>query len=282
MADYTFAQLETLWINAGGAKLLAPLMAGVAIVESGGNPNAYNPSGASGLWQIEIPLHSNLVPGGAANVFNPADNAKAAVALSGNTLAGITANWLNFEPPGAAEAIVTENGGTVPAALPASSSGSSSSAAVAQLTSFTPGDLLDPGGVIKLFQSAWDEITTGISGAADIASSVTSLAKNFNILVGLIDGVLTGVEWLFVPSHWVRIWAGLFGVAVGVPGLIMLMKVGNGQQGDVTLAMGILMIVVSGVLLFIAFHNLPSDVKNLQGLTNYISEGISTGQAPAS
>ena len=108
MTTYTFAQLEGLWIQAGGSKALAPLMAGVAEVESGGNPQAYNPSGASGLWQIEIPVNESYVPGGAANVFNALDNAKAAVALSGNTLAGITANWLDFEPPGAAEAIAAD------------------------------------------------------------------------------------------------------------------------------------------------------------------------------
>jgi Transglycosylase SLT domain len=128
MADYSFAQLEGLWIQAGGSKALAPLMAGVAEVESGGNPRAYNPSGASGLWQIEIPLHSNLVPGGAGNVFNPLDNAIAAVRLSGNTLAGITSNWLDYEPPGAAAAIAKENGGTVPAAAGTAATTSATSA----------------------------------------------------------------------------------------------------------------------------------------------------------
>jgi hypothetical protein len=115
VANYTFAQLEQLWLQAGGSKALAPLMAGVAIVESGGNPQAYNASGASGLWQIEVPLHDSLIPGGAANVFNAQDNAKAAVTLSGNTLAGVSSNWLAFEPKGAAAAIAQKNGGTVPA-----------------------------------------------------------------------------------------------------------------------------------------------------------------------
>jgi len=97
-------------------------MAGVAEVESGGNPQAYNPSGASGLWQIEIPVNARFVPGGAGNVFNALDNAKAAVALSGNTLAGIQSNWLAFEPPGAAEAIAAKNGGTVPSTVGATGS----------------------------------------------------------------------------------------------------------------------------------------------------------------
>ena len=118
MTTYTFSQLEGLWIQAGGSKTLAPLMAGVAEVESGGNPQAYNPSGASGLWQIEVPLHNSIIPGGAGNVFNPQANAKAAVTLSGNTMAGIQSNWLAFEPSGAAEAIAKKNGGTTPASSP--------------------------------------------------------------------------------------------------------------------------------------------------------------------
>ena len=164
MTTYTFAQLEGLWIQAGGSKALAPLMAGVAEVESGGNPQAYNPSGASGLWQIEIPSNAHFVPGGAANVFNALDNAKAAVALSGNTLAGIQSNWLAFEPSGAAEAIAAKNGGTVPAATGAtggtvtgiqgnvpgvSASGSSPSGALQPGTATGTGpDPNAPGGII--------------------------------------------------------------------------------------------------------------------------------------
>jgi hypothetical protein len=92
-------------------------MAGVGMVESSGNSDAYNPSGASGIWQIEVPLHDSIIPGGAANVFDPEANAKAAVTLSGNTLAGIKANWLDFEPAGAAADIVKDVGGTLPPGL---------------------------------------------------------------------------------------------------------------------------------------------------------------------
>lgn len=113
MTTYTFAQLEGLWIQAGGSKALAPLMAGVAEVESGGNDHAYNPSTASGLWQL-VSSNWHLIPGGAANRFDGPSNARGAVLLSGNTMAGIQSNWLAFEPPGAAEAIAKKNSGTVP------------------------------------------------------------------------------------------------------------------------------------------------------------------------
>lgn len=78
---YSYGQLKSLWILAGGSIALAPTMAAIALAESGGLSNAHNPSGASGLWQIEIPVNAGYVPGGAANVYNPLANARAAVAI---------------------------------------------------------------------------------------------------------------------------------------------------------------------------------------------------------
>lgn len=69
----SLSQLAALWIKAGGPAGIAQLMAHVAMAESGGDPNARNPSGASGLWQIL----GQLVPG---NIFNPMINALNAVA----------------------------------------------------------------------------------------------------------------------------------------------------------------------------------------------------------
>jgi hypothetical protein len=78
---YSFGQLKTLWVLAGCAASLAPTMAAIALAESGGLASAHNPSGASGLWQIEIPVNAGYVPGGAANVYNPLANARGAVAI---------------------------------------------------------------------------------------------------------------------------------------------------------------------------------------------------------
>jgi hypothetical protein len=50
--EYSYAQLEGLWINAGGPKKLAPVMAAIAMAESGGCSAALNSIGACGLWQI--------------------------------------------------------------------------------------------------------------------------------------------------------------------------------------------------------------------------------------
>lgn len=75
MTTYSYAQLEELWIQAGGAKPLAPLMAAIAMAESEGNDHAYNPSGASGLWQILGAVNSADQP----HLFDPRVNAREAV-----------------------------------------------------------------------------------------------------------------------------------------------------------------------------------------------------------
>lgn len=75
MTTFTYAQLEGLWIDAGGAKALAPLMAAIATAESGGNSLAKNPSGATGVWQIL----GAVDPSDQSQLTNPQINAKEAV-----------------------------------------------------------------------------------------------------------------------------------------------------------------------------------------------------------
>ena len=72
----SYGQVEQLWIQAGGPKRLAPLMAAIATAESQRYPGARNPSGATGLFQIlglpnGMPANSNLL--------DPEVNARAAV-----------------------------------------------------------------------------------------------------------------------------------------------------------------------------------------------------------
>lgn len=79
---YTYAQLEQLWINAGGPRSVAPVAAAIALAESGGNPAATNPADNGGtqtswgLWQISNGTHAQPVPG----ILSPNVNAAAAVA----------------------------------------------------------------------------------------------------------------------------------------------------------------------------------------------------------
>ena len=71
--QYTRSMLANLWQQAGGpGGYIALTAAAIALAESGGNPLAWNPSGASGLWQIL----GQVVPG---YIFNPFTNALNAV-----------------------------------------------------------------------------------------------------------------------------------------------------------------------------------------------------------
>jgi hypothetical protein len=286
MANYTYAQLEQLWINAGGSKELAPLAAAIAEVESGGNPAANNADGgASGIWQL-IPSNWQYIPGGGANRYDAASNAIGAVRLSGNTLGGLISNWIDSEPAGAAYAVLKQHGGTPPSgALPAATAttpASTGSTSTSSTTTPAPSSSNIWTDIANPFSQAWSDLTTPFTGAATIVESVAGLGKDFNTLVKLFTKFMQDIEWLFVPSHWVRIFAFMFGIGALIPGVWALIQVGNGKQGDITLAIGILLITLAGVLLFVAFHNLPTTVTDLQGLLGYISQGIKTGQAPAS
>ena len=76
MTVYSYAQLEGLWIDQGGPRALAPLMAAIAMAESGGDSDARNPSGATGLWQILGAVY----PRDAQALTDPAVNAREAIA----------------------------------------------------------------------------------------------------------------------------------------------------------------------------------------------------------
>ena len=69
---WTLGGLEGLWGRAGGPSWAAHVAGAVALAESGGNPKAHNPSGATGLWQIL----GQVFPG---NLWDPYINARNAV-----------------------------------------------------------------------------------------------------------------------------------------------------------------------------------------------------------
>lgn len=79
--QYSYAQLEGIWNQAGGNPQAAPMAAAIAMAESGGNSAAYdNDSNGSvdrGLWQINS-VH------GALSTFDVMGNARAAVSISNN------------------------------------------------------------------------------------------------------------------------------------------------------------------------------------------------------
>jgi Lysozyme like domain len=79
--QYSYAQLEGVWNQAGGNPQAASMAAAIATAESGGNSAAYdNDSNGSvdrGLWQINS-VH------GSQSTFDVMGNARAAVAISNN------------------------------------------------------------------------------------------------------------------------------------------------------------------------------------------------------
>lgn len=86
-STYSYAQLEQLWINAGGSSATAPTAAAIAIAESGGISNAAYPgttvapgqgsnNTATGLWQI-LGVPAGFTP---AQLTDPVANAQMAVA----------------------------------------------------------------------------------------------------------------------------------------------------------------------------------------------------------
>lgn len=145
----SYGQLEQLWTQAGGNPQMAPLMAAIAMVESGGNPQASNPSGATGLWQIEWPLHAGVAgTTSQSQLYDPLTNAQAAVALSGNNPSTAPGNpvydtWLEWEPPGAYMSYL--NGSTASSSSTAQSSSGSQLTSASQLGSASMQQLLTAG-----------------------------------------------------------------------------------------------------------------------------------------
>ena len=134
MTTYTYAQLEGLWINAGGSSALAPTMAAIAEAESGGNSDAANPSGATGLWQILGAVN----PADQGNLTDPATNAHEAVLKYQSQGLGA---WVTYTS-GAYKAFM--NGGTSPdTSVPGgSASTTAASSGAATLATYNSADCL--------------------------------------------------------------------------------------------------------------------------------------------
>ena len=250
MAILSFDQLKQIWIEAAaGTKYAtaawATLMAAIAEAESSGNPQAVNATdnggrqSSYGLWQISTGTHNPPSP----NWADPITNAHLAIGkLNGQGLGA----WGTYSS-GAYRKYLP--GGVSAGTLP-----SSQNAPIpAETASF---DWANP---------------------LSVAGSLTSAAKTLGDLSSTFSTLVKDVEWLFVPSHWVRIIAFMFGSGAVAAGTFAMMQTGKGGKGDIVLAMGIGLVSFGGVLLFIAFHNLPTDVKDLGGLLKWLAAGVQGG-----
>ena len=249
---YSFSQLQTIWQEAAAgtkyaSKAWAELMAAIALAESSGRADAVNPNdnngtqSSFGLWQISTGTHSPPSP----NWADPVTNAKLAIAK------------LNSQGLGAW--------------------GTYTSGAYRKFLSGISADSLpqtagSPTGTMQAETAGLD-----IANPLSVAGGLTSAAKSLGNLAGFANTFLNDIEWLFVPTHWIRIIAFAFGTGAVITGTFAMMRTGQGKQGDIVLAIGILEVSIGGVLLFIAFHNLPTEVRDLGTLLTWLAHGVQTG-----
>jgi hypothetical protein len=106
--NLNFYQIEAIWIAAGGDPSQASNAAAIALAESGGNPDAVGDNGDSiGLWQIDTYYHPSYSK---SALTNPATNAAAAIAISGN--GGNWTPWSTYCKSGNGVNCVDPGGGT--------------------------------------------------------------------------------------------------------------------------------------------------------------------------
>lgn len=189
MANLTFSQIEQLWDANGGNPAVAPVMAAIALAESGGNPNALNNNPATGdysigLWQVNY--FGSLAPGRTAKYGSPAQlqsdanaQAKAAVSISGN--GSNLAPWTTFTS-GAYKRYLPSNAGGIAAAAPASQA-SLDSALADQSTD--EGNLFSISGPLGLGALSMKNSTARkIVGATVFAGSVVVAGAGLFLLIG--------------------------------------------------------------------------------------------------
>lgn len=111
-------------------------------------------------------------------------------------------------------------------------------------------------------------VSTGSTGSA-----LEDIASVFGQIGALMGQFLRGVEILFTPTFWVRAVAFVLGLPVTTYGLIQL---GRANSGGGT-AMGITATGAGLVLLFLAFHNLPSTVNSPGTLAGFLKQEIQGG-----
>lgn len=193
MTKYTYAQIEDIWDRNGGNKAMAPLMAAIAMVESAGDPDAENPSGATGLWQMEWPLYSGFVSGASTRqaYHNPDINAKAAIKLSQNNPSVVPGspvfnNWIKWEFPAGAYKKFLKGG------VPPSSAGNQP-----PQQAQTMGLLSWPGDITGFFHDA----------------------KAFT------DALL----WIVNPASWLRIGSFVIGTILILMAVYIFIKVGSDE-----------------------------------------------------
>jgi hypothetical protein len=230
-----FTDLVTLWTDAGGSAAWAPLFAGIALAESGGDPTAANTSdpygGSFGLWQI----NGSHGPGGEASASwisqmeIPLANAQEAVALSsGGTNAQPWTDdrlWLQWQAAGApaAPSAATVQGWITAAGVGGGSPGDLSgvSSALSTLTpaaATAPQPLPTPTSFVDFNPLQW----------LDGEGELKWLGGELGGAAGSVGGAVGGAVMSAIAPVFLEIWndskrfvitAGFVGLGLGLIGL---------------------------------------------------------------
>ncbi len=186
MARYSFSQLTALAQQAGFNSVTAPVMAAIALAESGGNPAAVGPTNRNGtkdygLWQINS-VHKELLHSN--NWSDPAQNAHMA--------------FLIWKSQGL-KAWSTYNSGSYRKFLNGANAGAA-----------------DLGG------GAAGADVSGSGSSQSSGGPFDSLVAPFNTL----NDTLSIITKLTLPQFWVRVGAGIFGITmVGIGSYVLLRDV---------------------------------------------------------
>lgn len=199
--QYNYAQLEGIWVQAGGSPGSAPIAAAVAMAESGGNSTATGQDSGSvdrGLWQINS-VHGNQ------STYDVMGNARAAVAISnGGT------NWSPWTTytSGAYKQYLQTN---VPpdTSAPINGTNAQANTATGTLTADTgplPGGLEDPA---NWFLNPLGSAAGAAQGAAGQAGGAAG-AVGGTLIKYLLQGII-----LTMLNPLIQMIAGILGITAG-------------------------------------------------------------------
>jgi hypothetical protein len=194
MADtLNVKQLMALARNAGFSEEQAPTMAAIAMAESSGRASVVNSIGATGLWQINQPVHVKAHPTWTQGwLKDPGNNAKAAKAIYDTQ--GLRA-WTVY------------TSGAYKKYLPTSS-----------VIQSVYGDLP------KWLMSIGESVLGTTEKAGKSVGQVISLPGQVTDFFDAAEAPIRSLMWLFNPASWVRIIAVIAGFILMSAGLLAFSK----------------------------------------------------------
>jgi hypothetical protein len=153
--------------------------------------------------------------------------------------------------------------------------------------SWSPGQVAAAGGRIVGYGRV-----PGLNGALGAAgATLTGILSWPGEITGFFSSTAQAIDWLLQPSHWIRIIAGTTGAGNMIVGVWLLSHSGGEVAGmtivprPAALPLGIFLVGLGGVLLFVAFHNLPDNVSNFPAFLGYLQaqlRGTTAGSSGAS